>query len=140
MLRSHRFPYNEFILRIFLLGFLMSNHFERVSAVSWIAIAALGVFVATAPLTLPANYQFLLTLIIYIVILRQIWFFVRSKARVAKLVWVLLGLLIIHNPLIASYLKSTQFWVMIIVYTGIVLLYLELRLILEQRKTPGEDS
>lgn len=118
----------------------MSNHFERVSAVSWIAIAALGVFVATAPLTLPANYQFLLTLIIYIVILRQIWFFVRSNARVAKLVWVLLGLLIIHNPLIASYLKSTQFWVMIIVYTGIVLLYLELRLILEQRKTPGEDS
>ena len=118
----------------------MSNHLERVSAMSWIAIAALGVLVATAPLTLPANYQFLLTLIIYIVILRQIWVFVRSKASVANLVWVLVGLLIIHNPLIASYLKSTQFWVMILVYTGLVLLYLELRLIMEQRKTPDEDS
>ena len=107
---------------------------------SWIAIAALGVLVATAPLTLPANYKFLLSLIIYIVILRQIWFFVRSKTRVAKLVWVLLGLLIIHNPLIASYLKSTQFWVMILVYTGVVLLYLELRLILAQEKTPSQDS
>jgi hypothetical protein len=118
----------------------MSNHLERVSAISWIAIAALGVLVATAPLTLPANYQFLLTLIVYIVILRQIWFFVRSKAQVAKLVWVLLGLLVIHNPLVASYLKGTQFWVMILVYTGLVLLYLELRLILDKQKTPGEGS
>lgn len=111
----------------------MSNHLERVSTMSWIAIVALAVLVATAPLTLPANYQFLLSLIIYMVILRQIWFFVRSKAKLAKLVWVLLGLLMIHNPLIASYLKSTQFWVMILVYTGLVLLYLELRLILEQQ-------
>jgi len=52
----------------------------------------------------------------------------------------LLGLLMVHNPLIASYLKSTQFWVMILVYTGVVLLYLELRLILEQEKTPSQDS
>ena len=118
----------------------MSKHLERVSAMSWIAIAALGVLVATAPLTLPANYKFLLSLIIYIVILRQIWFFVRSKAKLEKLVWVLLGLLMIHNPLIASYMKSTQFWVMILVYTGVVLLYLELRLILEQERTPSQDS
>ena len=118
----------------------MSKHLERASAMSWIAIAALGVLVATAPLTLPANYKFLLSLIIYIVILRQIWFFVRSKAKLEKLVWVLLGLLMIHNPLIASYLKSTQFWVMILVYTGVVLLYLELRLILAQDKTPSQDS
>jgi hypothetical protein len=118
----------------------MSKHLERVSAMSWIAITALGVLVATAPLTLPANYKFLLSLIIYIVILRQIWFFVRSKAKLEKLVWVLLGLLMIHNPLIASYLKSTQFWVMILVYTGVVLLYLELRLILAQDKTPSQDS
>ena len=119
----------------------MSNHFERVSAMSWIAIAALGILVATAALTLPANYQFLLTFIIYIVVFRQISFFVHSKTRVAKkLVWVLLGLLIIHNPLMSSYLKGTHYWVMIIVYTGIVLLYLELRLILEQLKTPGGDS
>lgn len=118
----------------------MSKHLERVSAMSWIAIAALGVLVATAPLTLAANYKFLLSLIIYIVILRQIWFFVRSKAKLEKLIWVLLGLLMIHNPLIASYLKSTQFWVMILVYTGVVLLYLELRLILAQEKTPSQDS
>ncbi len=119
----------------------MSKHLERVSAMSWIAIAALGVLVATAPLTLPANYKFLLSLIIYIVILRQIWFFIRSKAKkLEKLVWVLLGLLMVHNPLIASYLKSTQFWVMILVYTGVVLLYLELRLILAQETTPSQDS
>jgi len=118
----------------------MSKHLERISAMSWIAIAALAVLVATAPLTLPANYKFLLSLIIYIVILRQIWFFVRSKAKLEKFIWVLLGLLMVHNPLIASYLKSTQFWVMILVYTGVVLLYLELRLILEQEKTPSQDS
>ena len=61
---------------------------------SWIAIAALVILMATAPLTLPANYQFLLTIIIYIVISRQIWFFVRAKGKVAKLLWVLLVLLI----------------------------------------------
>ena len=114
----------------------MSDNLRHVSAMSWIAIAALAVLVATAPLTVPANYQFLLTLTIYMVILRQIWFFIRSKGNVAKLVWILVALLILHNPLIGSYLKNTRFWVMIIIYTGIVLLYLELRLILEQRKTP----
>jgi hypothetical protein len=116
----------------------MSNKSQHVSAMSWIAIAALAALIATAPLTVPANYQFLLTLTIYMVILRQIWFFIRSKEN-AKLVWVLVALLILHNPLIGSYLKSTRFWVMIIIYTGIVLLYLELRLILEQRKASRED-
>lgn len=119
----------------------MSNHFERVSAMSWIAIAAFMSLVATAALTLPANYQFLLTLIIYIVVLRQIWFFFAQRSSIAKkLVWVLLGVLIIHNPLMSPYLKTTRYWVMIIVYTGVVLLYLELRLILEQQKTPGGNS
>lgn len=117
----------------------MSDNVRHVSAMSWIAIAALAVLVATAPLTVPANYQFLLTLTIYMVILRQIWFFIRSKGNVAKLVWVLVALLILHNPLVGSYLKNTRFWVTIIIYTGIVLLYLELRLILEQRKTPREN-
>ena len=55
----------------------MSDNLRHVSAMSWIAIAALAVLVATAPLTVPANYQFLLTLTIYMVILRQIWFFIR---------------------------------------------------------------
>jgi hypothetical protein len=113
---------------------MMTAYFKGLSAMSWIAIAALGTLMATAPLTLPANYQFLLTLIIYMVILRQIWFFARSTGEVGKLLWILLLLLIIHNPLIASYLKSTRSWVMIIVYTGLMLLYLELRLVLEQQK------
>lgn len=117
----------------------MSDKSQHVSPMSWIAIAALAVLIASAPLTMPANYQFLLTLTIYMVILRQIWFFIRSKGSVAKLVWVLVALLILHNPLIGSYLKNTHYWVMIIIYTGIVLLYLELRLILEQRKAPREN-
>lgn len=118
----------------------MSNYLQRVSAMSWTAIAALVILMATAPLTLPANYQFLLTIIIYIVISRQIWFFVRAKGKVAKLLWVLLVLLIIHNPVVAPYFKNTHHWEMIIVYTGLMLLYLELRLILEQQKAPGKED
>ena len=118
----------------------MENYLKGLSAMSRIAIAALATLMATAPLTLPANYQFLLAITIYIVILRQIWFFARSTGEVAKLVWILLMLLIIHNPFIASYLKNTRSWVMIIVYTGLMLLYLELRLALEQQKLSSNED
>jgi hypothetical protein len=106
---------------------------------SWIAIAALLILIVTAGFILPANYQFLLTAIIYAVILRQIWLFSRSKGKVAKLNWVLLGLLVVHNPLTSAYFKGTVFWILVVVETGLVLLYLELRLIPEQQKDPGED-
>lgn len=117
----------------------MSNSFGRISIMSWIAITALLILVLTAGLTLPAQMQFLLTAIIYAVILRQCWLFARSKGKVAKLNWVLLGLLVVHNPLTSVYLKGTAFWILIVVETGLVLLYLELRLIPEQQKDLGED-
>jgi hypothetical protein len=117
----------------------MSNPFSRLRFMSWIAIAALLVLIVTAGFTLPAHYQFLLTAIIYAVILRQIWLFARSKGKVAKLNWVLLGLLVVHNPLISAYFKGSAFWILVVVETGLVLLYLELRLIPEQQKDPGED-
>jgi hypothetical protein len=118
----------------------MSNPFGRLRFMSWIAIAALLILVVTAGFTLPANYQFLLTAFIYAVILRQIWLFARSKGEVAKLNWVLVGLLIVHNPLISVYFKGTSFWILVVVETGLVLLYLELRLSPEQHKDPGEDG
>jgi len=100
----------------------MSNPFSRLGFMSWVAIAALFILIVTAGLTLPANYQFLLTAIIYAVILRQIWLFGRSKGKFGKLNWILLGLLIVHNPLISAYFKGTAFWIMVIVETGLVLL------------------
>ena len=117
----------------------MSNPFSRLRFMSWMAIAALLILIVTAGFTLPANYQFLLTAIIYAVILRQIWLFARSKGKVAQLNWVLVGLLVVHNPLISAYVKGTAFWILVVVETGLVLLYLELRLIPEQQKVPGED-
>lgn len=117
----------------------MSNPFRRLRFMSWIAIAALSILIVTAGFTLPANYQFLLTAIIYAVILRQIWLLARSKGRVANLNWILVGLLIVHNPLISAYFKGTAFWIMVVVETGLVLLYLEVRLIPEQQKDSGED-
>jgi hypothetical protein len=117
----------------------MSNPFRRLRFMSWIAIAALLILIVTAGFTLPVEYQFLLTAIIYAVILRQIWLFARSKGKVGQLNWVLLGLLVIHNPLITPYLKGTAIWILVVVQTGLVLLYLELRLIPDHQKDPGED-
>ena len=117
----------------------MSNSFGRISFMSWIAIAALLILIVTAGFTLPAQFQFLLTAIIYAVILRQLWLFARSKGKVAKLSWVLLGTLVAHNPLTSAYLKGTAFWILIVVETGLVLLYLELRLIPEQQKNSDQD-
>jgi hypothetical protein len=101
---------------------------------SSIAIAALLSLIGTAGFTLAANHQFLLTAIIYAVILRQIWLFSRSKGTLAQLNWVLVTLLIVHNPLISAYFKGTALWILVVVETGLLLLYLEIRLIPERPK------
>ena len=118
----------------------MSNPFCRLRFMSWIAIAALVILLVTAGFTLPANHQFLLTTIIYAVVVRQIYLFGRSKGKMAKLNWILLGLLVIHNPLISAYFKGTVFWILVVVETGLLLLYLELRLIPQQQRDPDEDG
>lgn len=117
----------------------MFNPSGRLPFTSWIAIAALLLLMVTAGFTLPGEYQFMLTAVIYAVILRQIWLFARSKGRVAKLYWVLVGLLLVHSPVISVFLKGTAIWILVIVETGLVLLYLELRLIPKQPQEPGED-